>query len=128
MWFGETYDSHKLRLQVILLSLFQDICCPDFLHPKYLPRAELFTSLIDILFNTAGRVRQTAVNTLIEVASSASGQTGCAVATDREVSILLGALQNDSELVRDAALRGLLAMQDALQPDNENLVKIGVAQ
>ena len=63
-----------------------------------------------------------AVNTLIEVASSASSQTGCTTASEREISILLGALQNDSEIVRDAALRGLLAMQDALQCENDNLV------
>ena len=51
------------------------------------------------------------------------GQTGCAHASEREVSILLGALQNDSEVVRDAALRGLIAMKDALDSDNTNLVR-----
>ncbi len=82
------------------------------------------STLIDILSKTDGRTRQTAVNTLVEVASAASGQTGCARATDREVSILLGALQNDSEIVRDAALRALIAMKNALEVDNQNLVNI----
>ena len=92
------------------------------MHPKYLPRSELLNTLIEVLSATTGRIRQMAVNTLIEVASSASSQTGCTTASEREISILLGALQNDSEIVRDAALRGLLAMQDALQCENDNLV------
>ena len=92
------------------------------MHPKYLPRSELLNTHIEVLSATTGRIRQMAVNTLIEVASSASSQTGCTTASEREISILLGALQNDSEIVRDAALRGLLAMQDALQCENDNLV------
>ena len=69
------------------------------------------------------QIFQTAVNTLIEIAAASSGQTGCARAGEREVSILLGALQNDSQVVRDAALRGLLAMKEALEPENKNLVR-----
>jgi hypothetical protein len=56
------------------LPCFQDICQPDDLHPKYLPRADLFSTLIEILSKTEGRTRQTAVNTLVEVASAASGK------------------------------------------------------
>lgn len=101
----------------------ENLCEPDDLHPKYLPRAELLSTLIEILSKTEGRTRQFAVNTLVEVASASSGQTGCARATEKEVSILLGALQNDTEAVRDAALRGLIAMKNALKTDNLNLIR-----
>ena len=61
-----------------------------------------------------GVVQQAAVKALIDAAESASGKAGCAKAGPDEVRHLLSALQQDCDPVRDAGLRGLLAMPDAL--------------
>ena len=87
----------------------------DELHPKYLPRADMFRLLVDIVENTEGtRIQQVAVAALTDVAEASSGQVGCAVATKEEFDILLGGLQMEIVSVRDACLRGLLKMAEAL--------------
>ena len=83
---------------------------PDDLHPKYLPRAKMLNLMIDVIGGTSGRTQQTAVASLVEVALSASGGTGCARASKDEIDVLLGALVTDSEAVRDAGLRGLKSL------------------
>ena len=87
----------------------------DELHPKYLPRADIFRLLIDIVASTEGtRIQQVAVSTLTEVAEASSGQVGCAIASKEEFEILMGGLQMETVSVRDACLRGLLKMVEAL--------------
>ena len=87
----------------------------DELHPKYLPRADIFRLLIDIVASTEGtRIQQVAVSTLTEVAEASSGQVGCAIASKEEFEILMGGLQMETVSVRDACLRGLLKMIEAL--------------
>ena len=46
--------------------------------------------------------------------SCVAGDAGCARAGDDEVSTLLSALYSDTDAVRDAALRGLLALVNIL--------------
>ena len=88
----------------------------DELHPKYLPRADIFRLLIDIVASTEGtRIQQVAVSTLTEVAEASSGQVGCAIASKEEFEILMGGLQMETVSVRDACLRGLLKMVEALE-------------
>ena len=94
---------------------------PDLTHPKYLPRSKMLRFLIDIISSTEGRSQQAAVQTLIEVSSACSGKCGCAKAGKEEMEILLGALQNDTEAVRDAGLRGFLAMLTALPKEGDPL-------
>ena len=90
----------------------------DELHPKYLPRADMFRLLVDIVENTEGtRIQQVAVAALTDVAEASSGQVGCAVATKEEFDILLGGLQVEIVSVRDACLRGLLTMSEALETE-----------
>ena len=102
----------------------------DELHPKYLPRADIFRLLIDIVATTEGtRIQQVAVSTLTEVAEASSGQVGCAVATKEEFEILMNGLQMEIISVRDACLRGLLKMVDALDTidwteNHVNLVEV----
>ena len=87
----------------------------DELHPKYLPRADMFRLLVDIVSNTEGtRIQQVAVSALTDVAEASSGQVGCAVASKEEFDILMGGLQMEIVSVRDACLRGLFKMVDAL--------------
>ena len=91
----------------------------DELHPKYLPRADIFRLLIDIVASTEGtRIQQVAVATLTEVAEASSGQVGCAVASKEEFEILMGGLQMEIVSVRDACLRGLIKMVEALGTKN----------
>lgn len=43
-----------------------------------------------------------------------SGQPGCATATKNEIDVLLTALQSPSSVLRDAALRGLIIVNQSL--------------
>eukprot|EP00092_Neocalanus_flemingeri_P000097 GFUD01000099.1.p1 GENE.GFUD01000099.1~~GFUD01000099.1.p1 ORF type:complete len:2003 (+),score=661.60 GFUD01000099.1:178-6009(+) len=91
----------------------------DLFHPKYLPRTEMMNFLLDLIGRTEGTVQQTAVKCLIDCAGCASGEAGCAVAAQSEVTSLLVATQNDVDAVRDAALRGLQALVLALPGSGE---------
>eukprot|EP00090_Calanus_glacialis_P034085 TRINITY_DN5691_c0_g1_i1.p1 TRINITY_DN5691_c0_g1~~TRINITY_DN5691_c0_g1_i1.p1 ORF type:complete len:2002 (-),score=813.41 TRINITY_DN5691_c0_g1_i1:71-5326(-) len=98
----------------------------DLFHPKYLPRTELLTLLVDMIGLTEGTVQQMAVKCLIDCAGCASAEAGCAEATLGEVSSLLSATQSEVDAVRDAALRGLQAMVLALPSKGlvrDNLVR-----
>jgi hypothetical protein len=55
------------------------------------------------------------------VAAAASGKPGCAVATEQELLVLLGALMSDVEAVRDAGLRGLKSLSGAFPDDHESI-------
>merc|ERR1712223_994919 len=90
----------------------------DDLHPKYLPRKEMLTLLVDLLiFNSS----QSAVTALIAVCKSASEKPGLTKATDSELEVLFNAMKNEVQCVRDAALRGLNALDDAV-PDDMSLL------
>ena len=51
---------------------------------------------------------------MISVCQSGSGKPGLAKATNEELEILFTALKNEAECVRDAALRGLNALDEAV--------------
>lgn len=57
---------------------------------------------------------------MLDVAASASGEENCAVATLNELDVLLGALQNPQEMVRDSALRGLSLMISSIPSYGDN--------
>jgi len=85
----------------------------DLYHPSLLPRRQMFELLIEMISRTGGRIQQQAGSALLDVATSGSGAEGCARASADEIDSLLAALQNPSAVVRDAALRGLIAMVGA---------------
>uniref|UniRef100_A0A1B6CCQ0 TOG domain-containing protein n=1 Tax=Clastoptera arizonana TaxID=38151 RepID=A0A1B6CCQ0_9HEMI len=91
----------------------------DTNNPDLLPRKYMFELLIELINRTAGKIQQQAGSALLEVATCASGGKGCGRASSIEVECLLGALQNPSQVVRDAALRSLIAMVSAL-PKSKN--------
>ena len=79
------------------------------------------------LGSSTGRVQSQAEACLLDVATCASGEPGCAKATTEEVDVLLGALQNPAVVVRDAALRSLTITVSSLptyQNDYEYAMKI----
>ncbi|XP_060530072.1 stalled ribosome sensor GCN1 [Cylas formicarius] len=86
----------------------------DVYHPKYLPIKQMFILLVDIISSTSGRVQSQCEACFLEVAGCVSGEPGCAEATLDEIDILLAALQSHTAVVRDAALRGLLAVRSCL--------------
>ena len=88
----------------------------DELHPKYLPRKDMLSLLIDLLIYNSS---QTAVQVLISVCKSASGKPGLAQVTNPELEILFNATKHENQCVRDAALRGLDAVEDCV-PTEEN--------
>ena len=70
---------------------------------------------------------QNAVRALIAVCQSGSGKPGLAKATNEELEIIFTALKNEAECVRDAALRGLDSLEDAVPNDpSEELYTIMV--
>ncbi|XP_021942062.1 eIF-2-alpha kinase activator GCN1, partial [Zootermopsis nevadensis] len=85
----------------------------DCYHPDLLPRKQMFELLIEMISCTGGRIQQQAGSALLDVAASGCGAAGCARASVDEIDSLLAALQNPSAVVRDAALRGLIAMVGA---------------
>ena len=99
----------------------ESLDAPDLTHPKYLPIPKMLRFLIEVISTIEGRSQQAAVQTLIEVSSACSGKCGCAKAGKEEIEILLGSLQNNIEAVRDAGLRGLLAMITALPKEGDSL-------
>ena len=132
------------------------LCEIDVLHPKYLPRKEMLSLLIDLLtYMTANQSvwiflfsfcfhekfvyltkiiyiflkvhTQNAVRALIAVCQSGSGKPGLAKATNEELEIIFTALKNEAECVRDATLRGLDSLEDAVPNDpSEELYTIMV--
>ena len=85
----------------------------DEFHPKYLPIKNMLRLLMDIIEKTHGRSQQNAVSTVVDVCKAANGGSGCAKAGEKEIRVLLAALQVQVEPVRDAGLRGLRALQRA---------------
>ncbi|PSN31349.1 eIF-2-alpha kinase activator GCN1, partial [Blattella germanica] len=99
----------------------------DLYHPNLLPRRQMFELLIEMISSTGGRIQQQAGSALLDVATSGSGAPGCARASADEIDSLLSALQNPSAVVRDAALRGLIAMIGAfptLKEDYEQAIRL----
>ena len=97
----------------------------DLFHPRYLPRQEMISVLLDLISQTEGTTQQTAVKCLIDTAAAASGHSGCARAGEGEVSALLSALYSDVDAVRDGALRGLQSLVGVLAglPSRDMLVR-----
>ena len=91
----------------------------DMFHPRFLPRGDILHLLVDLIGRTEGSLQQASVRCLIDAAEAASGAVGCASASPREIECLLTALQSDCDAVRDAALRGLLAMVKALPKEED---------
>ncbi|XP_057374386.1 stalled ribosome sensor GCN1-like [Daphnia carinata] len=83
-------------------------------NPRLLPLKEMMDLLIHLIGTTTGREQQTAYSALLEVAASASGKAGCAVATDEEVNCLLDSLESSVDSVRDACLHSLSVLLPVL--------------
>ncbi|XP_066998088.2 stalled ribosome sensor GCN1 [Anabrus simplex] len=92
----------------------------ELYHPALLPRKQMFDLLIEIISNTSGRIRTQAGMAMLEVAVSGSGLSGCAKASAEEIDSLLTALQNEWAVVREAALRALTTMVNAIPSAEEN--------
>lgn len=92
----------------------------DIRHPQLLPRKQMFDLLIELMEISTGRVQPHAIATLLDVAQSGSGQPDAAIATSEDIDSLIGALQNSSPTVRDAALRGLMVIRKAFPSQKEN--------
>uniref|UniRef100_A0A7G3AWK1 Putative translational activator gcn1 n=1 Tax=Lutzomyia longipalpis TaxID=7200 RepID=A0A7G3AWK1_LUTLO len=82
----------------------------DYRHPKYLPRLEMMRLLLGIISKNRGRVQTQAVSALLDVAEASSGREYCAQPTRDELELLLKAIENSTEAIRDVALRALLIL------------------
>lgn len=91
----------------------------DYKHPKYLPRYHILVTLLHLISSHRGRVQSQAVNAVLDVAKSSSGEPYCARGDRREVESLLNALQSNLDVVRDVALRALDIMVNIL-PDMQS--------
>ncbi|XP_031350613.1 eIF-2-alpha kinase activator GCN1-like [Photinus pyralis] len=88
--------------------------------PRYLPRQQMFELLIELISSTSGRIQSQAVTCLLDVAISASGAKNCSKASVQELEVLLTALQNPKDVVRDSALRGLAYMIQSIPTFDES--------
>lgn len=88
----------------------------DYKHPKYLPRHQILVILLHLISSHRGRVQSQAVNAVLDLAKSSSGEPYCARGDRREIECLLNALQSNLDVVRDIGLRALDIMVKIL-PD-----------
>ncbi|RZF42658.1 hypothetical protein LSTR_LSTR001453 [Laodelphax striatellus] len=120
----QSADDYLLHIGLQLLAehalMRQCQASPDLSDPQLLPRRHMFDLLVDIISKTSGRVQQQASATLLDVAGSASGKKGCGKTSRDEIDSLLSALQNPSNVVRDAALMGLQVMVNAFPSKKED--------
>lgn len=93
----------------------------DMYHPRLLPHKQMFELLVELISSTSARIQSQAVACLLDVARSCGATDEfCAKATEVEWSVLLGALQNPSSSVRDAALRALEFMVATIPTPKES--------
>ncbi|CRL07624.1 CLUMA_CG020589, isoform A [Clunio marinus] len=92
----------------------------DFNHPKYLPTLEMMRSLFDLITSYRGRIQNQAISAFLDVADAISGQSYRSIATKDEIEFLMFMLQNDLEIIRDAAVRALIKIIDALPTINDD--------
>jgi hypothetical protein len=90
----------------------EDLC--DFKHPKYLPTLDMMRSLIDLVSSYRGRIQTQAIAAFLDVADAVSGQSYRSIASKEEIEFMMNMLQSDMEIVRDAAVRALTKIIDAL--------------
>ena len=72
--------------------------------PELLPREEMLRMCCQIIGSTSGRVQQQAARTLLDTATSASGDEGCTTPEPGEITALLEALQSSASPCREASL------------------------
>ena len=97
--------------------------CPER-NPRLLPLKEMMELLIQLIGVWNGREQQVACAALLEVASAASGQAGCAIATDEEVISLLNGLESSVDSIRDACLNGLGNILPVLTKDRNKVSEL----
>ncbi|TTP43320.1 eIF-2-alpha kinase activator GCN1 [Bagarius yarrelli] len=96
--------------------------------PDLLPRVNMLLLLSKVIGTSTPRLQVLASDCLTALCASAGGQTGCALANQTEINVLLEALLSPCFSVRDAALRGLLELKlalstDTADPDGLNLLR-----
>lgn len=82
----------------------------DLKHPKFLPRLEIIYVLLRTISEQRGRIQTQAVAAFLDVMEASSGVPHCAHPDKRIFEVLLRALENRLEMIRDVALRGLLIL------------------
>lgn len=92
----------------------------DFKHPKYLPTLDMMRSLIDLVSSYRGRIQTQAVAAFLDVADAVSGQSYRSIASKDEIEFIMNMLQSNMEIVRDAAVRALIKIIDALPLINDD--------
>ncbi|XP_022916125.2 stalled ribosome sensor GCN1 [Onthophagus taurus] len=80
----------------------------ELYSPVHLPRKQMFELLIDLIGKTQARLQSQAEVTLLDIANASSTN-----ATMDEIVVLLESLKSQVQVVRDAGLRGLLAMKSS---------------
>ncbi|XP_048479691.1 eIF-2-alpha kinase activator GCN1 [Plutella xylostella] len=81
----------------------------DLRSPALMPLDHMITLLVELISSTTGRVQTAITAALLDTCACAASAAGM-----QEAQCLLAALQNPLEVVRDAALRGLLELRGAL--------------
>lgn len=125
---NKTLTSSEDRLLTAIQIISKHVLVPgdtvngdltDYKHPKYLPRYQILVTLVHLISSHRGRVQSQAVNAVLDVAKSSSGEAYCARGDRREIECLLNALQSNLDVVRDVALRALDIMVNIL-PDMQS--------
>ena len=86
----------------------------DSNHPKYLPTLDMMRLLIELVTSYRSRIQSQAIAAFLEVADAISGQSYRSIASKEEIEFIMNMLQSDMEIIRDAAVRALIKIIDAL--------------
>ncbi|XP_006818140.1 LOW QUALITY PROTEIN: stalled ribosome sensor GCN1-like [Saccoglossus kowalevskii] len=78
--------------------------------PDLLPRRDMLRLLTQLIATSTPKLQQMSSKALLDVCMCASGLNGCTIAEQEEIDVLLDVLQSPCNLVREAALQGLLAL------------------
>lgn len=86
----------------------------DLYHPKYMPRYEMLKILLKLISIHRGKIQTQAIQAILDVGESSSGNDYCARAETNEIELLLQSLQHHLDSVREISLRVLLTMKNVL--------------
>lgn len=92
----------------------------DLKHPKFLPRLEIIYLLLRTISEQRGRVQTQAVAAFLDVMEASSGVPHCARPNKRIFEVILRALENRLETIRDVALRGFLILSRTFEEFTES--------
>nr|CAB3248538.1 translational activator GCN1 [Phallusia mammillata] len=95
----------------------------DLRSPELLPRANIMSSMCQLVGTSMVQVQHLASEVLLETCEAASAYEGCASASDEEINILLENLLSPAPVLRAVVLKSLLKLELVVDESNPNIIR-----